>query len=154
MNKVIVTADKAGNVISTSQNNSEWGYIRVEQLRATIDDQGFARKTVLSALIYGKVADLTDFGWKAGTELPGRIVVVESTTPFNPKAPEKDLKVAGSTGIVCMLGNEPIYRKNAYKSDASATDSTIEHTNGEEIRAAYAATRSNSAVTPNAEFSM
>lgn len=154
MNKVIVTADKAGNVINTSQNNPEWGYIRVEQLRATIDDQGFARKTVLSALIYGKVADLSDFGWKAGTELPGKIVVVESTTPFNEKNPEKDLKVAGSTGIVCMLGSEPIYRKNMYKADPSATDSTIEHTNGEEIRAAYVAARSNAAITPNGEFSM
>ena len=154
MNKVIVTADKAGNVINNSQNNKEWGYIRVEQMRATIDDQGFARKTVLSALIYGKVADLTDFGWGAGTELPGKIVVVQSTTPFNPKAPEKDLKIAGSTGIVCMLGSEPIYRKNVYKADPNASDSTIEHTNGEEIRAAYTASRSNSAVAPNTEFTL
>lgn len=151
---VKVTADKAGNVISSSDNNPVWGYIRVEQSRATIDDQNFARKTTLSALIYGKVEDLTSFGWKAGTELPGRIAVVESTTPFNPKAPEKDLKVAGSTGIVCMLGDEPIYRKNVYKADANASDETIEHTNGEEIKAAYDSARKSEAIQPNTSFSM
>lgn len=155
MNSTVkVTADKAGNVINASENNKEWGYIRVEQSRATIDDQNFVRKTTLSALIYGKVEDLASFGWEAGRELPGRIVVVESTTPFNPKAPEKDLKVAGSTGITCMLGDEPIYRKNVYKSDANACDETIEHTNGEEIKAAYEASRKANAIQPNASFSM
>jgi hypothetical protein len=151
---VKVTADKAGNVINASENNKEWGYIRVEQSRATIDEQNFVRKTTLSALIYGKVEDLASFGWEAGTVLPGRISVVESTTPFNPKAPEKDLKVAGSTGIVCMLGDEPIYRKNVYKSDANACDETIEHTNGDVIKAAYENSRKSDAIQPNASFSM
>jgi hypothetical protein len=152
--QVKVTADKAGNVISKSANNPEWGFIRVEQSRVVIDDQNFAKSTKLSALIYGKTEDLTSFGWEAGTVLPGRIVVEEKTTPFNPKAPEKDLKIAGDTGIVCMLGSEPIYRKNVYRSDAAAIDSTIEHTNGEEIKAAYAATRKSAVNSEASGFGM
>ena len=35
--KVIVTADKAGNVIVKSANNAEYGHIRVEQTRMLVD---------------------------------------------------------------------------------------------------------------------
>ena len=150
--KVIVTADKTGNVITPSENNPEWGYMRVEQSRVIIDDQNFARRSNISALIYGKTTELQGFGWVAGTELPGRIIIQESTTPFNTKSPEKDLKRAGDSGIVCMFGADPIYRKNFYKNDPSTSDSTLEHTNGDEIKAAYAASKSNAAIKPNAAF--
>lgn len=151
--KVIVTADKTGQIVTPSQNNKDWGFIRVEQTRVIIDETNFARKSTISALIYGKVEDLSSFGWAEGTELPGTIVVCEQTEPFNPKNPEKDLKRAGDTGIVCMFGDNPIYRKNFYKNDPSATDHTLEHTNGEEIRAAYAAAQNQGAAAqPAKEF--
>jgi hypothetical protein len=152
--KVKVTADKAGNVISTSLANPEWGHIRVEQTRMLVDEKGFARATRISALIAGQVAGLAAFGFTSGLELPGRIYVKESTTPFNNKAPEKDLKIAGSTGIICMFGDKPIYRKNFYSENGSKEDETLEHTNGEEIQEAYAAQRSVSAITPNREFNV
>jgi hypothetical protein len=44
-------------------------------------------------------------GFYAGQELPGTIVIEESLTPFNKKAPERDLKIAGETGIVCRVGD-------------------------------------------------
>lgn len=150
---VKVTADKAGNVISVSKNNPEWGHIRVEQTRMIVDDKGFARSTRISALIAGEVAALAAFGFTAGQELPGAIYVKESTTPFDSKTPERDLKIAGSTGVICKLGDEAIYRKNFYSENPLKLDETIEHTNSAEITAAYESARS-SAIQPNAEFNV
>ena len=153
--QVIVTADQAGNVITPSKNNPEWGYVRVEEGRVEINEKNFARRVTLSALVYGRLEDLAAFGWKDGTVLSGRVLVQESFDPFNDKNPEKDLKIAGSTGIVCEGADpetgeiRPIYRKNIYdpSATAEAQDCTIDHVNGEEIRAAYLAAKNNEAVS-------
>jgi hypothetical protein len=136
--RVKVTADPAGNVIIPSTNNPDWGYIRVEQNRMIIDERGFARKKTVSALIPGKLEDLKAFGWTANQEVDGKIVVKERTTPFNEDQPERDYKIAGETGIVCCYYGEPIYRKAFYTLNMNAYDETVEHTNGEDIKAAYA----------------
>lgn len=151
--KVKVTADKAGNVISVSKNNPEWGHIRVEQTRMIIDENGFARSTRVSALIPGEVAQLAAFGFTEGQELPGTIYVKEQTTAFNPKTPERDLKIAGNSGVICKIGDEPIYRKNFYSENPEKHDETIEHTNKDEITAAYEAV-SKTAMQPNTQFSV
>lgn len=151
--KVRVTADKAGNVISVSKNNPDWGHIRVEQTRMMVDEKGFARTTRISALIPGEVSALASFGFTAGQELPGTIYVKEQTSPFDKLTPERDLKVAGSTGIICRLGDEAIYRKNFYSENPEKLDETIEHTNKAEIIAAYEATRV-SAIAPSTEFNV
>lgn len=136
--KVVVTADKAGNVIVKSQNNPEFGHIRVEQTRMVVEENGFARMKKLSALIPGTIADLKGFGWSAGQEVPGKIVVKESTKPFNKKDPERDFKIAGKSGVVCSIEDQPIYRKHFYTLDENAVDTLVEHDNDEEIKAAYA----------------
>lgn len=136
--KVIVCADKAGNVIAKSQNNPEFGHIRVEQVRMVIDEQGFARQKKLSALIPGKIVDLVGFGWSVGQEVKGKILVKESLTPFNPKDPERDYKIAGKSGIVCKVDDDPIYRKHFYTLNEALEDELVPHTNKEEIEAAYA----------------
>lgn len=151
--KAIVTADKAGNIISVSKNNPEFGHIRVEQRRMIVDENGFARTTRLSALVPGKVEQLAAFELAAGDVMPGVIYVKESTTPFDKVNPERDLKVAGTTGVVCKLGNDPIYRKNFYSSNPGQLDETIEHTNGQEILDAYNAAKA-SAIAPSAEFNV
>ena len=135
--KVTVTADNAGNVI-TKTSNPIWGYIRVEQTRMVIDENGFARMKKLSALIPGTVADLHCFGWEANQKIEGKIIIKESLTPFNKHEPEKDLKVAGISGVVCQQGDSPIYRKHFFNVNAGAVDQLLEHTNTEEIKAAYA----------------
>jgi len=136
--KVKVTADETtGAVVSVSKNNPEWAHIRMEQSRIVIDDNGFARKKTISALVHGKVEDLQSFGWKANQELPGKIVFKESLEPFNVSQPERDYKVAGKTNIVCCQDGQPIYRKTFYTLNSSAEDVSVAHTNGEDIRAAY-----------------
>ena len=42
--KVFVQADETGAVINVSENNSEYGYVRVQQTRTMIDDNGFVRR--------------------------------------------------------------------------------------------------------------
>jgi hypothetical protein len=137
--KVRVSADPAGNVIVTSKSNPEYGYIRVEQDRMIIDERGFARKKRVSALIPGTVKDLKGFGWTNGEQVDGKIIIKESTTPFNSEDPERDYKIAGKTGIVCCVDGEPIYRKAFFTFDLRASDVTVAHTNSEDIKAAYAA---------------
>jgi hypothetical protein len=139
MSKVIVTADAAGNVIVPSKNNTEWGHIRVTQERIVVDDNGFARPKPLSALIIGTIEDLKRFKYVKGQEIEGKIIFKESLEPFNTKDPEKDYKKAGKTGIICCQDGAPIYRKNFYRQDGDSMDVCVEHTNGEDIKVAYAA---------------
>jgi len=137
--KVIVVADEAtGSVINVSENNSDYGYVRVSQTRTMIDDNGFLKRRVVSALIPGTIEDLQATGFHAGQVLNGRVVVQEALLPFNQKNPERDLKIAGDTGILCTLGGLPIYRRTVFSFNEGLQDELIKHDNVEELRAAYA----------------
>lgn len=142
MGKVVVTADKNGNVIGVSENNPEYGYVRVEQTGSFINDQGWLRISRRSALIKGTVKDLVETGFSEGQEMGGKLVVKETLTPFNPENPDRDLKIAGDTGVVCRLDDQPIYRQTFYTMNESMQDQLIAHTNTEEIREVQAAQRS------------
>lgn len=146
MEKVIVTADKVGRVIVPYPSNPIYGYIRVEQKRLITNYKGEQEPKVVTALVQDLVTNLKKRGWVVGQELPGKIVFKEQLNPFDAKYPEKDYKVAGKTKIVCAIYGEPIYRKAFYDLSESAEDSFItddkgdimEHTNKDDIRAAYA----------------
>jgi hypothetical protein len=141
MTKVVVTADQLGNVVGVSANNPEYGYVRVEQTTTQINDQGWLRPSKRSALIKGLVKDLIEAGFKQGKELPGKIVVVESLTPFNQDNPDRDLKVAGTTGVICTIDDQPIYRQAFYTTNENSYDQLITHNNTEEIKEVIAAQR-------------
>lgn len=147
MGKVVVTADKNGNVIGVSENNPEYGYVRVEQTGSFINDQGWLRISRRSALIKGLVKDLMEAGFSEGQELEGKIVVVESLTPFNRENPDRDLKIAGDTGVICRIDDQPIYRQTFYTPSENAKDELIMHTNTEEIREVQSAQRAMSALS-------
>lgn len=140
MNKVIVTANAEGNVVSLSKNNPEYGYVRVEQVRAIVDDRGWVSKKTLSALMYGKSDDLQSLGYFKGQTLSGKIVIRESFTPFDNENPEKDYKIAGKSGVVCCQDGQPIYRKCFYTSNEAESDVLIAHDNKEAIREAMVLT--------------
>ena len=133
MDKVKVTADKNGNIVKISENNPEFGFIRVEQIATQIAN-GWLRKVKRSAIINGNVNDLLDASFKDGQELAGKIVVVESFNPFNLDNPDRDLKIAGDTGIICRVDDQPIYRQSVYTVNDQAQDEFIMHDNTEEIR--------------------
>jgi len=144
--RVKVTANDKGQVVVPSENNSEYGHIRVTQDVVSIDERtGFVRRKNISALIPGLVEDLKSFGWVNGQTVDGKIVVRESLEAFNPNDPERDLKYAGETGVICTLGGQPIFRKAFFTTNVNAQDEKIQHDNTAEIIAA----RSKSALTPN-----
>ncbi len=146
--KVKVTSDEAGNVIIPSKNNPEWGYIRVKQVRDLVEN-GFATRKPVTALVQGTIETLKAFGWQKNQELEGCIIFKEQLTPFNKNEPERDQKKAGDTGIICKVGDEPIYRKSFYIQKGGAEDILLSHTNGEEIKAAWHQSRSKDNVDLN-----
>jgi hypothetical protein len=111
----------------------------VKQTRLeTDDDTGFVYKKDYYALVHGKVSTLECFGWEAEEEVEGKVIVKESLVPFNMKDPDRDLKIAGRSGVVCKVQDQPIYRKNFYTTKENAVDSEPQHhTNDDEIKAAY-----------------
>ena len=151
MSKVRVIGDETGNVINQSANNPEYGYVRLEQVKTTIDDNGFLRRRSISTLVQGLISDLKAEGYFSGQELNGKIVVLEAITPFNKKNPERDIKQAGDTGIVCSIEGLPIYRKTLYSLSSNTEDVFIKHDNVEQIRNAFGGVQKTSAV--NAETS-
>ena len=134
MSRVKVAADKNGNVIGISENNPEYGYIRVEQVATQISNDGWLRNVRRKARIMGKVSDLQELGYTTNSDLPGKIIVKESFTPFNLENPDRDLKIAGSTGIICRVDDQAIYRQTFYTSNENLQDELISHTNTLEIK--------------------
>lgn len=147
--KVTVAADKSGNIIGVSEKNPEYGYVRVEQVVRSVNERGWLRVSKRSSLIKGKVEDLINCNYKLGEELPGKIIVVESTTPFNPENPDRDLKIAGETGVICRIDDEPIYRQTFYTPNDRAQDDLLMHTNSEEIREVQSAKKAISSLKIN-----
>jgi len=149
--KVKVVADATSKaVVNVSENNPTYGYIRLEQTRVMIDDNGFVKPKTISTLLQGEVENLQSLNFYDGQEIPGTICIKEAMTPFNAKTPERDLKIAGETGIICSVGGAPIYRKTVYSASANAEDVLIKHDNVDQLRAAYAA--KSTAIKANTSF--
>jgi hypothetical protein len=148
--KIKVVANNDGNIISISPNNPEWGSIRIEQRTISFNSKGFRDSKVRTFFFKGRVEELQEDNITLDTEFTGNIVIKESFEPFftNTEHPnyeqlrDKDLKIAGDTGIVCK-GVDPetgelrdIYRTTEYDSTGTKQDVLIAHVNGDEIRAA------------------
>ena len=139
MDKVKVTADKNGNIVTVSESNPEYGYISVEQNAMEVSTNNWLRVVRRSTLVKGKVSDLLEAGFKSNQELPGKIIIMESLEPFNPENPDRDLKIAGKTGVICRIDDQPIYRQSIYTTNLDANDQLVAHTNTIEIREVQAA---------------
>ncbi len=136
-NQVTIVADDNGNVIRQSKNNAEFGYVRVIQDAVQYGANGWVNRKTRSALILGKMEDLKEIGLDKMDSLPGKIVVKESTEPFSQTDPDRDLKIAGSTGIICCTADgEPIYRTTFYDATGEQLDELKAHANGYAIREA------------------
>jgi len=150
----VVANTTTGAVVNVSENNPEYGYVKLEQKRPFIDDNGFLKPRTVSTLLQGAVEDLSDMEFFAGQELDGNIQVRESLNPFSKKYPENDLKKAGETGIVCTQEGSPIYRKTLYDMTGSKKDEFVQHDNIAELRAAYEVSKTKSAMKPNEDFAI
>ena len=143
---VTIVPDDLGNVIRVSKNNSDYGHVRITQESVSYTANGWVKKSSRSTLIHGTVEDLTEIGIADKKSLPGKIVIKESTDAFNSSDPERDLKVAGDTGVICCAHGEPIYRKAFYTLNENDQDEFLAHTNGDAIKEAQAAAGSNDAL--------
>ena len=85
--------------------------------------------------------DLKAFNLNPNQELDGKIVVEESFIPFNPNNAERELKMAGDTGIPCLVDGQPIYRRTRYTTNLTEQDVLIQHNNTEDIREAINAAK-------------
>lgn len=137
--KVKVQADELGNVI-TPTSNPEIGYIKLEQ-KSNIINGNWIKNQRKTCLIFGKFEELQDFGFKKDDELDGNIIIEESFIPFNENNAEKEMKMAGSTGIPCLLDGQPIYRRQRYTTNLNETDILIQHNNVAEIKEAIEANK-------------
>ena len=137
--KVKVTADELGNVI-TPTANPEIGFIKLEQ-KSNIINGNWVKNQKKTCLIFGKFEELQDFGFKKDDELDGNIIIEESFIPFNENNAEKEMKMAGSTGIPCLVDGQPIYRRTRYTTNLSETDILIQHNNVAEIKEAIEANK-------------
>ena len=125
--KVKIKKDKLGNVIRLSKN-PEYGYVVLKQKRLNINVEGWVNAKKFTALLKGRVEDLKDMDLENTKTLPGNIIVRESTIPFNSENPERDLKIAGDTGIIlCTEDGEPIYRKTIYDQSGTMIDVLVPH---------------------------
>jgi hypothetical protein len=131
---VMVCPNEDNSVITLSKNNPEYGYIRVTQERLLINKKGWVSIRPLSALVQADVNTLKMLNWEANKQLKGQIVIKESFEPFTPDNPDKDLKIAGETGIPCCVDGQPIYRKCFYDPTGNDVDDLIQHNNTEEIK--------------------
>ncbi len=135
-NKVTVTARPKEDHIVVSENNDQYGYIRVQQKREMFNESGFLEIKPVSALVLGKVENLKALKWFNGLEVQGKIVIREQLVPFSKVNPDQHLKLAGDTKVVCMSGDQPIYRNTYFSSDTNAKDVLVPHSNSDEIKAA------------------
>ena len=146
MSTVKIKGDKAGNIITSSENNPEFGWIFVEQT-ANEFSNGWLRTVKRSARIMGNVDSFKNSGFKKGTDIPGKIIVIESLTPFTIENPDRDLKIAGQTGVICRFDDQPIYRQAIFTTDLNAFDQFVSHNNIEEIKQVQEAQRALNALT-------
>jgi len=154
--KVVIVADATtGAIINVSSKNSDYGYVKLQQVRVLIDDNGFLRRQTVSALIQAPIDILLEMNYTPHQILDGKIVIKESLTPFNKKNPGRDLKIAGKTGIICSFEGQPIYRKTVYNISGNATDITVQHDNVDELREAYNAHNAvSSTIKPSEDFTI
>jgi len=137
-NQVTVVADDNGNVIRQSQN-TEIGYVRVTQDAVNYSQTGWVQRKTRSALILGNLDDLKELKFKNKQKLEGKIVVKESIEPFSQTDPDRDLKIAGETGIICCTADgEPIYRTTFYDVTGEQQDAFVAHANSAAIKEANA----------------
>lgn len=132
-NSVIVLEGTVPGVCIHRSSNPDYGYVRVQQERTVVNDNGFIRTVTLTALIHGEIEALQAAKYEPGMKLPGKIIVRESLVPFNKKNPKKDVKIT-STGAVCKKGGQPIYRCTMYNLDPNSVDELVKHDNIEELK--------------------
>jgi hypothetical protein len=129
--RIVSSRKDSQEMIGKSTNNPEFGYIRVESTEpAQIREGGWLNVASKSTLIKGRVKELEIWakrnGYRLGSELPGKVVVMEQTTPFYEG---QEPKRAGADGEILTFRGQPIYRNTVLTLDFTKQDQLIQHEN-------------------------
>ena len=133
--KVTTKSKESTEILGISTNNPDYGYIRVEESTGLqFGAGGWLNSNTKTALIKGKVADLTAFmqknNVKVGYEIPGKIVIKEQTTAFYAGQQPKIVPSTGEVLYVTINGvQSPIYRQTEFTMDTTMQDFLIQHEN-------------------------
>lgn len=118
MSEVKITVDATGNIVCggkvSEKDGKEYGFIRVESSNSEMQN-GWLRTTKRSALIRGVKAELIQWvksnNLRVGSVIPGRIRIVENTTPaYETQSPKR----AGADGPELTFEGATIYRHADY----------------------------------------
>ena len=138
---VDIMPDEHGNKIRVSTNNPEFGYIRLQQNATTIGTNNWLKTQNRSTLVHGKVEELEQ-SFSNMDSIPGQLVIREQIIAFDTNDSDRDLKMAGETGVICKAVDTetgeivPIYRKTFFDPTMNMTDVLVPHVNSDEIREA------------------
>lgn len=133
---VTITANKNGQVFTPNANvgkdGKNYGYIRVEEKHVDMSS-AVARVKIKSALKtiseddYNKAKELLT----AGTQLPGRVRIIETTDAELAKKRGFKTKMAGSEvdAQPCLLGGAQIFRGTEYDASGNQEDILVQHDN-------------------------
>ena len=133
--KIIGKNNQSTEILGVSNNNPDYGYIRVESTgEVTFGTGGWLNSSSKTALIKGKTADLKTFIAKnnvtLGYEMPGQIVIMEQTTPFYAGQQPKINPSTSEVLYVTVNGvKSPIYRSTEFTQDMTRVDSMLQHEN-------------------------
>lgn len=141
-NTVEVVANKAGEIITVSPKNADYGWITLKS-EAEEFNNGFLRYKQRFAFLTGTQKELQLFvdkhGLVEGSEIEGRIVVLESLEPVDDKNPETGIKypnaAAKEAGLACTLDDSPVYRRTLFTKSPDMLDEFVAHNNQEDIKA-------------------
>lgn len=132
---VKVVAGNDGSIIQQNPNKAEYGSIMLEQPHYSLKN-GFLNARRKVGFIAGTMDELTKFsnawGLKSGTELPGKLFIMEQFTPFYE---DQQPKINPATGRAVLVDGAAVYSKTFY--DESGTQSDVyqmgEITEGDQI---------------------
>jgi hypothetical protein len=138
--KPTVIPTDAGMVVRVNKENKAFGHIVLKHARLEFSENGFMDEKFVTCLVKGPIEVLSRMNWKPWQELPGKIVISESLTPFRDKSFEYDIKMSNrEDGVILRVDDEPIFRRTYYSRSESREDVLIQHTNTDEVRAHIAA---------------
>ena len=131
--QVKVKANEDGSLITTSANNTEYGWIRLEQERFVLGS--WAQNKTVSALMMGTMENLqlivNSLKLENGSTVPGQIVTKMSHEHFYEG---QGMHCYGDSGIPCLKDGQPIYRQTFYTQDLTETDELIAWNNQDDYR--------------------
>ena len=133
----IVAHPETGLLITPSVNKPEFGSIRIDSQQKVFSN-GFMSVQNRTAFVSGRIEDLETMNLRAGMVLPGKIIRIESFSPFytagvNGATRTQESKINPTTGEEVLTDGRPTYLNFVYTEDKDAQDYWISEESGDAV---------------------